>query len=423
MLGLIGNLDELRIRTQYHNSAAVRVRLVGSIYELSRAGRIKSIVEEIRILVDRAAANPERWTEVVTELIRVIPGTKGGLQVVDPSAERGMPAVFCGWDSGLAESYAAHYGAINPWLPTMVNAPALTALYSEARLPSSSFMNTEFYSDWLSKAGEADASTGIKLEDSAGRFGVAALHYDVRRANEMNEVISPVLSALGPRIRRALDINRASRSLPPQTQSTRAWISAFSDPALLVGEGLLLIDANQLGQRMVESGGMFALDRQGRLVIADGEIRRAVVHQAGVHLGLPRATESYMRTAPSSTVRDAMTWNAFVSPVELDGPLSGIQALFPRKYAVVLMKRSRRPGTGDLTQFLRKRGFTPAEIKLVTRMDGSEPLSRVAERMGIAHETARSQLKAAFGKLGVSRQSELIALLVRIKASFGGNYE
>lgn len=65
----------------------------------------------------------------------------------------------------------------------------------------------------------------------------------------------------------------------------------------------------------------------------------------------------------------------------------------------------------------RHHGLTAAEARLALAMDGSRSLRAVAEDLGIAHETARTQIKADFAKLGVSRQSELVGFLLRSAAS------
>jgi len=42
------------------------------------------------------------------------------------------------------------------------------------------------------------------------------------------------------------------------------------------------------------------------------------------------------------------------------------------------------------------------------------PPKEAAERLGIAEETARTVLKRVFSKVGVSRQSELVAVLAKL---------
>jgi DNA-binding CsgD family transcriptional regulator len=59
-------------------------------------------------------------------------------------------------------------------------------------------------------------------------------------------------------------------------------------------------------------------------------------------------------------------------------------------------------------------GLSPAEARLCSLIATGISLDRAAEELGIAHETARNQLKAIFAKTGRHRQSELVALLSKL---------
>lgn len=62
-------------------------------------------------------------------------------------------------------------------------------------------------------------------------------------------------------------------------------------------------------------------------------------------------------------------------------------------------------------------GLTPTEAALAMTLSGGVSLRESAETMSMAYETARTHLRAILGKLGVQRQSELVALVSRLKAS------
>lgn len=62
-------------------------------------------------------------------------------------------------------------------------------------------------------------------------------------------------------------------------------------------------------------------------------------------------------------------------------------------------------------------GLTAAEANLAALIGMGETVERAAEHLGIVPSTARTQLKAVFGKTGTHRQSELVALLARLGAA------
>ncbi|MBR1267948.1 helix-turn-helix transcriptional regulator [Bradyrhizobium sp. AUGA SZCCT0222] len=59
--------------------------------------------------------------------------------------------------------------------------------------------------------------------------------------------------------------------------------------------------------------------------------------------------------------------------------------------------------------------LTPSEARITLCLAGGKSLEEVAQEMAIAHETARSHLKAIFRKTETHRQGELIALVSRLR--------
>ena len=63
-------------------------------------------------------------------------------------------------------------------------------------------------------------------------------------------------------------------------------------------------------------------------------------------------------------------------------------------------------------------GLTPAEVRVAHAIAEDETLKRYAERRGISRNTAASQLKRAFEKTGLKRQSELLMWLLLSGTTF-----
>jgi DNA-binding CsgD family transcriptional regulator len=78
-----------------------------------------------------------------------------------------------------------------------------------------------------------------------------------------------------------------------------------------------------------------------------------------------------------------------------------------------LVDREARPAAApcDLIEAFR---LTPAEARLAASLAAGEPIEMMAEKLGIAYETARNVLKRIFHKTETRRQGELIALIRRL---------
>jgi DNA-binding CsgD family transcriptional regulator/PAS domain-containing protein len=58
-------------------------------------------------------------------------------------------------------------------------------------------------------------------------------------------------------------------------------------------------------------------------------------------------------------------------------------------------------------------GLTPGEARVVARLLRGRDIDGVAEELKVTRETVRSHLKRVYGKVGTTRQSELVALVLR----------
>lgn len=80
--------------------------------------------------------------------------------------------------------------------------------------------------------------------------------------------------------------------------------------------------------------------------------------------------------------------------------------------ADVLLSVETVGGSTDLSQILMTRyGLTPAEVRLVSRLNDGKTLREAAKLESLSYETARTRLKSVFHKMSISRQAELIRVL------------
>jgi DNA-binding CsgD family transcriptional regulator len=73
-----------------------------------------------------------------------------------------------------------------------------------------------------------------------------------------------------------------------------------------------------------------------------------------------------------------------------------------------------KPAAASPSLLAKAFGLTPAECRLAALMAQGLSPEQAAKQLGIARVTARNQLRAVFAKTGTHRQSELVALLVRL---------
>jgi DNA-binding CsgD family transcriptional regulator len=89
--------------------------------------------------------------------------------------------------------------------------------------------------------------------------------------------------------------------------------------------------------------------------------------------------------------------------------------LFSSGRAILLLTDLRSPLRPEATQLCAAFGLTVAEAKLAAKLASGSGIDGAAASLGVSRETARTQLKAVFGKTNTRRQAELAALVARIR--------
>lgn len=191
-----------------------------------------------------------------------------------------------------------------------------------------------------------------------------------------------------------------------------------------------------LGEALARIGiGVFALDSLGRVVFSNPAGQRIVgddiqlVHKR-LRIG-SGATREAVDKAIANTLRgDRLDLIADPRPILIHSMLSSrrlVVYVLPVKMqtnlaeqflthtrAIVLAIEQSQDEPADPAVVRDALGLTLGEARIAALVGSGLPPREAAERLGIAEDTARNLLKRVFSKVGVSRQSELVALLAKL---------
>jgi DNA-binding CsgD family transcriptional regulator len=205
---------------------------------------------------------------------------------------------------------------------------------------------------------------------------------------------------------------------------------------------LKLFDAERLnlglGEALTGIGiGVFALDALARVVFKNAAADRLIgpsVIQRKLQLKSPnKVTQFREAIKQTSNVRSinrladikplVIERDDFLSPLVLYFiPISKVPRLaeqfLTQTRVIVLAIKPRIGEPADPALVRDVFGVTLGEARVAALIGTGLPPREAAERLGIAEETARNLLKRAFAKIGVSRQSELAALLSRLVVGY-----
>ncbi|WP_159727384.1 helix-turn-helix transcriptional regulator [Methylosinus sp. Ce-a6] len=172
----------------------------------------------------------------------------------------------------------------------------------------------------------------------------------------------------------------------------------FTNPAasLLLGDGLVLANG-----RLSASA---AEDRRA----LDSAIRRMV-------RGAPEDVGSAPKPLMIGRERSARPLAVYLLPIAENGAeLRNLAPFLMRTRAIALVIDPHSGAMADPALLRDMLGLTLGEARLAALIGTGLPPKGAAEKLGIAESTARAVLKSVFAKTGVSRQSELTALLARL---------
>ncbi len=239
-------------------------------------------------------------------------------------------------------------------------------------------------------------------------------------SHEYSEDLSLHLAALRPHDDAAFgpDDHLALSALSPHLRYA-AHLAARLEAASAVRNALLTV-GDQLGR------GLALLDATGRVLLASPVFERMCVANDGLAVrrgvfmpsrasepAIARLVAAVLRGEPGGCVdvwrpSGRQPYSLLVSPVT--HTLSAIGTGAARISLIVSDPAAPQgPSEGTLT---RRYGLTPAESRMVACVVGGATVGATAGHLGISLNTARTHLKRAMAKAGVSRQAELVRLLL-----------
>ena len=375
------------------------------------------VAAELGELADAAALDPQHWETVFRGIQELVPEGRIAFQAHDEMLSTPLPMVLLGWDDQTVDAYLRHYGAINPWVPGWFKIPTMNAVRSDQHIDMNELRRTEFYNDWLKPIGQAEFATGIKLVHERGRVAQFALHYGAADVERLHDPLGRVFDLLAPRLRRALDSNRAILQGQARGKGI-GLLETLLDPAFLVGADRKFVASNAAASKLLEGKVPFRVGAGGLVSGADPETDRLfvkIVDKACARtMGSTGSSEFIFEHPELRLSVAALPVSPNLQSLALRGPLP----LFAPRVMALLILRHLPPASADVAAILRQRfGLTASEARVALALGGGGSMVEIAERLGLQYGTARVYLKTAFAKTKTHNQRELLALIVQLANS------
>jgi DNA-binding CsgD family transcriptional regulator len=184
-------------------------------------------------------------------------------------------------------------------------------------------------------------------------------------------------------------------------------------PAAVISCSHRLVAANKLLERLVPE---VVLDRRSRVGLADHRAD-AMLGQSLLHLH-SHSCGGQVRSIPIAATPERSACVVHIVPVR-----GAANDVFAAASSVLVITVAAYPEIASTQVVQGLFGLTPAEARVARGIAAGKTVDDLAYETGLSVGTLRQQLKSVFNKTGVSRQAELVGILVGSTLKSSGNIE
>ena len=330
--------------------------------------------------------------------------------VVRPSSadDLGYLVTFPG-DESIEALYQANWYQHDPFkdLPNSVVTIASEIISDEE------WRDCSFYKDYLKVTSAIDPGRmlGVNVTTAAGTMTRVRLHRQPHRP-PFGEHDKALLAELVPHLRQAMSLSANVNRTESERQLYEEALNGLHVGTIVLDETGRLFRANSTAQAILNrSDGIRLSDGrlQGCYAPDTRELRRLLVESQE----RPGAIFATSFSRPSGARKLGVIVRSIPQIEESEGKARPAWAVFFRDPDI-----RTRPEYDVMRQVF---GFTPAEALLSMELINGRSLDEAAEAIGIRRNTARAHLRSIFVKADVTRQSELLRVLLKGVVGLSGN--
>jgi len=365
-------------------------------------------------LIYAAALDPALWPTAMAGVADRLGGTQSCLTRLDITHGAGE-AILSRSDPRALDLYLEYFHAKNFF--TLVEQPTTyirgwtpRVMIDSDCLPWEEYQATEYFNDFM-RPHDVNAALFIRLELSETKSAVLNVGRALNGGRFDREHVETA-ARLQPHLIRAYKLGRElAVSLGPDRDLARA-VQGSPQPIFLVDETGVIRLANSAAERLLAADkGLTVLT--GRLTARHSEAERELgrLVAAATTPDAPRVGGTMSLPLPGQRFPLAVR----VTPI----PLTPM-AIFghPRTALVCItdLETSVRSPEAELRALF---GLTYAEARVATAIFEGLSMREASEALEVALNTVRFQLARVYEKTGVTRQAELVKMMMRLSSSVG----
>ncbi len=374
-----------------------------------------STYSKLTNLIYAAVFDQERWQDVLNEITIATGGVRTHLFGFDIPAGISLGLTAAGYAPEFIDSYNEHYGALNAWAVGFASGAEGAVTPSQVMCPKEILFKTEFYNDWVRPQEDVAAGGGAMIFKDNTRM--LAFGGNIRLKDE-EHLEAPWLRTVGlltPHLQQAFEISRTLAGTSLELDLLQKQTISAGSAVLLLAENAFLLYANQVGEQLLNGGGILRDDNAGRVSLTDptasARLEEYLKHLHSEHLPVSAA---FYCNGPTEDMKFICRIIPF-SPD--DHPVSPFPLVLGYRGTALLMTLS--PVVQDTTVhnvFRTEHGLTEAETAVATGIADGFTTAELAELRSVSIHTIRNQLKSALAKTDSHRQIDLVRKIENAKS-------
>ncbi|MCK0508165.1 helix-turn-helix transcriptional regulator [Aromatoleum anaerobium] len=354
-------------------------------------------------LIYEGIEEPVPWTRLLESLLRRLGANYVSLILRPPDPDLPWRVVFAGEaQPAIAASYETFFYAMDPF----VNLPADRMTMVDEMINEADWLKSAIYQEFL-KPLNIRYYMGADLggsEDPICRLRVSrplgSTPFGERERTICSLLLAHLKCAVGLRSRQ--DVVEAERSVYAGTLE-RLSIGAV----ILDKKGRVLKTNHAADEILADKNGVSLV--HGTLQASYGSENREL------HRLINQAIAGHRNSGPGVVSAMSITRSSGHGNLGIlvrTAPLAEWSESATRPAAVVVIRDSESRVQASQSLMKRLYGLTPAESTLTLKLLDGLTVDEAAEELSISRNTARCQLRAIFAKTGVTRQTELLRMLL-----------